>query len=84
MLVAHVLCKICTNVTSKEKLFIFKFDFLCQHANGKKATSPMFGVPKGTFYHTKDCQCAKNEVFYVFGGGESVLEKVMHGWHRKA
>jgi hypothetical protein len=33
----------------------------------------MFGVPKGTFYYTKDCQHVKNEVFYVFRGGESVL-----------
>jgi hypothetical protein len=79
MLVTHVLCKICTNVTSKEKFLILKFDFLYQHASEKKATSPMFGVPKGTFYHTKDCQHVKNEVFYVFVGGESVLEKVMHG-----
>jgi hypothetical protein len=39
----------------------------------------MFGVLKGTFYYTKDYQHAKNEVFYVFGSGESVLDKVMHG-----
>ncbi len=39
----------------------------------------MFGVPKGTFYYTKNCQHAKNELFYVFGSGENVLDKVMHG-----
>jgi hypothetical protein len=37
----------------------------------------MFGVPKGTFYYAKDCQHAKNEVFYVSNSGESVLDKVM-------
>ncbi len=39
----------------------------------------MLGVPKGTFYYAKDCQHAKNEVFYVSKSGESVLDRVMQG-----
>ncbi len=82
MLVTHVLCKICANVTRKNFLFLCLILFV-NMLIGKKVTSPMFGVPKGTFYYTKDYQHAKNEVFYVFGGGESVLEKVMHGMAHK-
>jgi hypothetical protein len=37
----------------------------------------MFGVPKGTFYYAKDCQHAKNEMFYVSKSGENVLDRVM-------
>jgi hypothetical protein len=78
-LVTHVLCKICTKVSGKDKLLAPKFDSLCKHASRKKFTSPMPGVPKGTFYYAKDCQHAKNELLYVSRSGESVLDRVMQG-----
>jgi hypothetical protein len=39
----------------------------------------MPSVPKSTFYYVKDCQHAKNEVFYVSKSGENVLDRVMQG-----
>lgn len=39
----------------------------------------MPSVPKSTFYYVKDCQHAKNEVFYVSKNGENVLDRVMQG-----
>ncbi len=45
----------------------------------------MFGVCKGTFYYTKDCQHAKNEVFYVFGKwGKMCWTRLCMVWHTKA
>jgi hypothetical protein len=38
---------------------------------------PMLNATKGTFYYAKDCQHAKNELFYVYGHGESALDRVM-------
>ncbi len=78
-LVTHVSCKICTKVSGKDKLLAPKFDSLCKHAGRKKATSPMPGVPKGTFYYAKDCQHAKTELLYVSRSRESVLDRVMQG-----
>lgn len=43
----------------------------------------MFGVPKGTFYYTKDYQHDKNEVFYVFGGGKVCWKRLCMVWHIK-
>ncbi len=54
-LVTHVQCKICTKVMGKKKFFVPKFDYFCKHVGRKKVTSPMLGVPKGTFYYAKDC-----------------------------
>ncbi len=78
-LVTHDWCKMQTKVSGKDKLLVPKFDSLCKHVVRKKATSPMPGVPKGTFYYAKDCQHAKNELLYVSRSGESVLDRVMQG-----
>jgi hypothetical protein len=39
----------------------------------------MLNATKGTFYYAKDCQHVKNELFYVYGHGESALDRVMKG-----
>ncbi len=64
-LITHVWCKICTKVMVKENLLVPKFDSLCKHASRKKVTSPMFSVPRGTFYNAKNCQHVKNEMLTV-------------------
>jgi hypothetical protein len=64
-LITHVWCKICTKVMVKENLLVPKFDFLCKHASREKVTSPMFNVPKGTFYYAKNCQHVKNEMLII-------------------
>jgi hypothetical protein len=63
----------------KEKLLAPKFDYICKHVGRKKTISPMLNVPKGRFSYAKDCQHAKNKMFYVSKNEESVLDKVMQG-----
>jgi hypothetical protein len=82
-LVTHVWCQICTKVMVKENSLRPSLFFYKHNSKKNAILIPMFNVTEGTSYYAKDCQHVINELFYVYGHGESALDRLCKVWHMR-
>ncbi len=81
----HVIkCKICSVVERKNKLFVPKWDSICNHVRHMKANKNIGnGVKKRDWYYSKVCKHAKNWKLHASYSCESVVARALNGLVRK-
>jgi hypothetical protein len=80
-LVAHVQCKICSNIEGKPKLLAPKFDTLHKHVGRHKAIVLNSSIVVEDCFYCKDVAHAKNEKTYFMWNLESVITLMQLGIH---